>query len=795
MTGRITSKQSKRRSEITTAGWQTHQRLKAILLGLAVLFSIVAQGQSPHVVLRGRVLDPSRAAIVGASVTATPDGSGPVVSAVSDAAGGYSLALAPGSYTLRAVAEGFEEDAQRVILSGADATRDVVLSVAARRDVIVVSETADYQAVIVSSATKAPAALLDVPQAVTVVTRELARDQGMASISDVVRYVPGITAAQGEGNRDQLVIRGNNTTADFFVNGVRDDTQYYRDLYNLERVEALKGPNALIFGRGGAGGVINRVTKEAGFAPLREATLQLGSYNNRRFATDFDHPLGDRLAFRINGMYENSGSFRRDVELARYGISPTFTFTPGADTKLTVGYEHFYDRRTPDRGIPSFQGLPSDVATDAFVGNPDDARSKARVNFGTVAVEQQMGRATLRNRLMVGDYDKFYQNYVPGVLSADQSTISVSAYNNGTVRRNIFNQTDLGLSAATGPVRHALVVGVEVGRQTTDNLRTTGFFNNSSTAISVPSSDPVVTAPTTFRPNATDADNDVATNVAAVYFQDQVELSRWVRVIAGVRLDHFDLDYSNHRNSEMLGRVDNMISPRAGLIVKPLEAVSLYASYSVSHLPSSGDQFSSLNTVTQTLKPERFNNYELGAKWDARRDLSFTAAAYRLDRTNTRSADPNDPTRILQTGSQRSDGAEIEISGSITSDWRLMGGYSYQDARITSATDAAPAGREVAQVPHHSFSLWNHYRFLPKWSAGLGIIHRADMFVAIDNTVVLPAYTRADAAIYYTLSEKVRVQANIENLFDNNYFISAHSNNNISPGSPIAVRLGITTRF
>jgi len=194
---------------------------------------------------------------------------------------------------------------------------------------VTVTESAGYLTAATSTATKTMTPLRDIPQSITVVTHELIKDQMMMSIGDVVRYVPGITAHQGENNRDQLVIRGNSTSADFFVNGVRDDVQYYRDLYNLDRVEALKGPNAMIFGRGGAGGVINRVTKEAGFTPLREITLQGGSFSNRRFATDLDQPFNDKVALRFNAMYENSDSFRKFVNLERYGISPTLTIAPG----------------------------------------------------------------------------------------------------------------------------------------------------------------------------------------------------------------------------------------------------------------------------------------------------------------------------------------------------------------------------------------------------------------------------------------------------------------------------------
>jgi catecholate siderophore receptor len=215
----------------------------------------------------------------------------------------------------------------------------------------------------------------------------------------------------------------------------------------------------------------------------------------------------------------------------------------------------------------------------------------------------------------------------------------------------------------------------------------------------------------------------------------------------------------------------------------------------VSYLPSSGDQFSSLNATTQTLKPEKFSNYEAGAKWDVHRSLSLTTAVYRLDRTNTTARDPNDPARTVQTGSQRSNGYELGLNGNVLRRWRVAGGYSWQDAFITSATTAAVRGAQVALVPHHTFSFWNDFRMLSRLSAGLGVVHQAEMFAGIDNTVRLPSFTRADVAGYYTVTEKVRLQANIENLFDRHYYATAHSNNNIMPGYARTARVGLTARF
>ena len=617
----------------------------------------------------------------------------------------------------------------------------------------------------------------------------------MRSIGDVVRYVPGISAHQGENNRDQVIIRGQNSSADFFVNGVRDDVQYYRDLYNLDRIEVLRGPNAMIFGRGGGGGVINRVTKEAGFSAFRQLSLSGGAFGNKRGSIDIDQPLNSKAAFRVNSVFEDSNSYRNNVGLRRFAINPTLTYNPDGKTSLTFAYEFLRDRRTADRGITSFQNKPADVPIETFYGNPKDSHVRANVNLFSATLDRQLGGLSLHNRTTYGDYGRGYQNYVPGAVNAAKTLVTLTAYNNATTRRNLFSQTDLTYSLSTGRIKHNLLGGFELGNQRTNNFRNTGYFNNTTTSTQVAYSSPTTTVPVTFRQSTTDADNRLKTNLAAAYVQDQVELSRYIQVVAGARFDYFDLKYHNNRNNADIRRIDTLVSPRVGLVIKPVNELSVYGSYSISYLPSSGDQFSSLSTLTQQVKPEKFENLEVGAKWDVRRNLSFSSALYRLDRTNTRATDPNNPTLILQTGSQRTNGFEFGFNGSVTRNWTLTGGYAYQDAFITSATTAAVAGKQVAQVPHHNFSVWNKYQILTKLSAGFGIINRSDMFAGIDNTVVLPGYTRADAAVYYTFNENWRLQANVENLFNTKYFINADSNTNISPGSPVGVRVGLIARF
>ncbi|HEX6911646.1 MAG TPA: TonB-dependent siderophore receptor [Longimicrobium sp.] len=719
---------------------------------------------------------------------------------VAGAAGARSQALA-GTFTpaeaLRRLLEGSglaarfaDESTVRVARAGGEDRTYALTPVT-----VVAASSRGYGSARTTSATRTDTPLRDAPQSVSVVTAGLIADQGMQGMADVVRYVPGVTMGQGEGHRDAPTIRGNSSTADFFVDGVRDDVQYLRDVYNVERVEALKGSNAMAFGRGGGGGVINRVSKEAQWAPTRVVTMEGGSHDHLRGTVDLGQGLGADLALRFNGMYESSGGFRDAYELDRYGFNPSLALALGTRTTVRAGYELFSDDRTVDRGIPSFQGRPSDADITTFFGNPDLSYSTLTSHAASALVEHATpGGLTVRNRSRWARYEKFYQNSFPGAVNAAGTQVNLSAYNNATDRTNLFNQTDVTLSLATGPVRHTLLAGAEIGRQETENFRQTGYYNDASTSIAVPFDAPTVNTPITFRQSATDADNRATASVAAVYVQDQLAIGPHVQLLGGVRLDRFEVDFHNNRNDQRLDRQDDLVSPRAGLVLKPVEPVSFYGSYSVSYLPSSGDQFSSLNATTETLEPEQFTNYEVGAKWDARPGLSLTSALYRLDRTNTSAPDPDDATRIVQTGSQRTTGWELGVSGSVTPWWQVAGGFASQRARITSTTSAAVEGKRVPLVPEQTFSLWNRWQVLPMLGLGLGVIHQDDMYAAIDNSVTLPGFTRADGALFLRITDGLSAQVNVENLFDETYYATSHGNNNIMPGASRTLRLSLTTR-
>jgi catecholate siderophore receptor len=659
---------------------------------------------------------------------------------------------------------------------------------------VVATRNRGYSAVRTVTATKTDIPLRDAPQSVSVITKDVIADQSMQNMSDVVRFMPGVSMGQGEGHRDAPTIRGNSSTADFFVNGVRDDAQYLRDLYNVERVEALKGANALVFGRGGGGGVINRVMKEPKFAAERVLTVQGGSFENRRGTLDISQPINDEVALRFNGLYENSGGFRDNARLERVGINPSISWAIAEGTMFKASLEYFDDQRNVDRGIPSFEGKPSTAPRTTYFGNADSSYSTLNVHNAMAVLEHEFGPVTLRSQARFTQYDKFYQNSFPGAINAAGTQVALSAYANATDRSNVFNQTDLIAQLNTGTIAHTLLLGVELGRQRTANFRTTGYYNNTATSLNVDLAAPTIRTPITFRQSATDADNRAIVNVSSAYVQDQVQIATHWQAIAGLRYDRFAIDFHNNRTDADLERKDELWSPRAGLLYKPVETASFYGSYSVSHLPSAGDQFSSLTATTQTLEPEQFTNIEFGGKWDVRPNLSIAAAVYRLDRENTTAPDPTDPTKVLQTGSQRTKGFEASLAGDLTPTWHVVAAMALQSAEITSRTSAAAEGARVALVPEKTISLWNRYNFRPGVGIGLGIIHQADMFASIDNKVTLPSFTRADGALFIKVNGTFSGQVNIENLLDEHYFATSHGNNNIMPGAGRTIRVSLTTR-
>jgi catecholate siderophore receptor len=643
-----------------------------------------------------------------------------------------------------------------------------------------------------STATKTPTALIDVPQTVTVITEDQLRDQAITRMGDALRYVPGVTLDTGEGHRDAVYIRGQATTADFYLDGLRDDAQYYRSLYNVARVEVLKGANALIFGRGGGGGVINRVSKTAN--PVRAAYALDGSVDSfgaYTLAADVNQPLAEGVGARLNATYESFDNARDFVHGHFVGISPTVSADIGARTRVTAFYTHDVDRRVTDRGLPSLAGRPLTGYDRTFFGDPAFNRARTDADIARLRLDHAFSDNLAFNLTgEFADYDLFYANAVPA--SATATTATLSGYTSGTGRQNRIVQGNLVWQGATGPLRHTLLAGFEAGRQDTDATRTDIDFGGGATTVTVALARrlavPAAAVGALTRASASRLD------FLSGYVQDQVELGP-LQLIAGVRYDDFALDSVNLVSGLALSRTDRKWSPRAGVVLKPRDNLSLYASYATSFLPQSGDQFSVLDATTASLEPEKFANREIGAKWAVTPRLFATAALFRLDRSNTRAADPNNPGLTVLTGASRVSGFEASLVGHLAANWQASLGYTYLDGAIRQATTAAPAGRRLQQVPRHQASAWTRYDVTHRFGLGLGAVYQSKQFASISNAVTLPAWVRFDAAAYFDLTDRVALQLNAENLFDRHYYPSAHGDNNIQPGDPLSVRFAVRVKL
>jgi len=671
-----------------------------------------------------------------------------------------------------------------------------------------------YNAKRSTTATRTDTELVNVPQAITVITRDFMQDQSMQSIADAVRYVPGVQAAQGEGNRDQLVLRGNQTTGDLFVDGLRDDIQTYRDLYNTDRIEVLKGANGMIFGRGGAGGVVNRVSKKAGWDPVKDLSVSYGSFDHRRITADYGQGLSEELAFRLNAVYENSNSYRDGVELRRYGVTPTFTIKPDDKTEIVLSAEYFKDERIADRGVPSFIGSDNSNLNnrpyrindyDKFFGNAKLSPTETETVAFNAAISHAFDNGIqVKNSTRLAYYDKYYQNVFANSEVRSNGTLSLAAYRDATKRENLINQTDITYALKTGSVEHKLLGGVEINVQDTTNNRTapTGSSTDNGTfANAVSASSPFAT-PVNFNRLVRDQKSDFT--VMGMYLQDQIIFNPQWQAIVGLRHDHIDTDFVNLVSNQNINTSNNLLSPRAGLIYKPSENSSLYASYSTSYVPRAGDQLIGLTVTAASFKPEKFINKEIGVKWDVTSNLALTAAVFKLERENVLAADPTNTGNSILLNGQETTGVELGASGKVADQWQIMGALTLQDGEITerqanaTAANVINKGADLALTPARTFSLWNKYQLNDMWAVALGVVSRSEMYAAtptVGASTVLPGYTRFDAAIFAKLSPQWDAQINIENLTNKDYALYAHNNNNITPGAPLNARATLNYHF
>jgi len=673
-------------------------------------------------------------------------------------------------------AQAEEDDPQRVYLPD---------------DIIVTGELEGYVGEDGSTATRTPTPIIDVPQAITVITADQLQDQGVTQLGDALRFVPGVTMETGEGHRDEVFIRGQETTADFYLDGLRDDAQYYRSLYNIERVEILKGANALIFGRGAGGGAINRVSKIANFGSTEYgASAQVDSFGAFSLTGDVNVPTSDTLAFRLTGTYEEFANHRDAYEGRFFGFTPTLTARLGPNTTATASYTHDNDERVVDRGVPSLNGLPLMGFDETFFGDTDYNFSDVEVNIARTRIDHAFSENwSVNASFQFADYDKFYSNIVPG--GATDTTVSLSGYESGTDRQNLIGQVNIVGQFETGAIGHTLLLGAEATSSDTDSIRNRTLFNNGAdTSVTVALEDTITVPAFTLTPQRASA---TQLSTLSLYAQEQLDLGI-VQVIAGLRYDRFDLESRDFIAGFDGARVDDRVSPRLGVIVKPQENLSIYASYAESFLPSAGNQFTVLSQQAEGLEPEVFENIELGVKWAPHRGLLFTGAIFQLTRSNTPAVDPLTSLTTLD-GESRVEGFELGLVGEPIDGLSVSLGYTYLDGEISDNPDPARIGTVLQQVPEHHVTAWAHYDVTDRWGFGAGIIHLSDQFASNSNNVVLPAHTRIDAAIFFEATDTLSFQLNIENLLDEDYYASAHGDNNIQPGAPLNASFGARLRF
>lgn len=647
-----------------------------------------------------------------------------------------------------------------------------------------------------TTATKTATPVKDIPQSVSIMTAEQARDQGSQSVGKALTYVPGVTVSQGEGQRDQITIRGQVTTSDFFVDGVRDDVEYFRDLYNVESIEVVKGPNAMIFGRGGSGGVVNRSTKQADGRTIRNATIVTGMFDTKRATIDVGQALSSEAAFRLNAMYEDSGSHRDFFELERFGINPTAAFELTDQTNLLLSYEFYKDDRIVDRGVPSRNGRPLEGFRDVFFGNPDLSVANYVGHRLSAILEHSFSEQfKVRSATVYADGDKAYQNAFAASSVDAAGNFTINGYRDTMDRQTLINQTDwtYRFPIADG-IRNTLLFGTELTHQENENFRDVA---DGAVAANIAS-------PTIFGPNPAigvpNRRRDATLNSAGTYIQTQLEISRYVELIGGMRFDHYDVDFNDALVAgSAYTRRDNVWSPRAGVVFKPTEALSVYLTYSKAFVPSVADQLnfvsigSGVNRKSGAeLDPEEFENKEIGFKWELTPRLMLTGALFQIDRSNT--AVVTGSGGVEQIGATRTEGGELAITGQITDQWQIAAAFAHQIAVITDGA-ASTIGNDVASVPHNTLSVWNKYMLSPDFGVGVGVVHRTSFFASGDNAVEVDGYTRLDGALYFGIDEHWSAQVNVENILNEDYFVSAHNNTNISPGAPTTVFVTLGAQF
>ena len=648
------------------------------------------------------------------------------------------------------------------------------------------------------SALKTPVAVLNVPQTVSIITDEDIRKQGFRQIGDIIRYTPGVNTSQGEGHRDSVVFRGIRSTADFFQDGVRDDVQYYRSLYNVEQVEILRGPNALLFGRGGTGGALNRVTKKAVIGDTFGAIdFGLDDFGANDTALDYNATSSLNSAFRLmihSDVLENHRDFYYGDRL---GINPTIAIQVSDRTTLDLSYEYADHERYIDRGIPTENGKPVERFSkitfgDSTLGN----LTSLEADIFRAILSTNFSNTTKGNLAIVSSkFKKIYQNYYASGYTAGESVVTIDGYNDPTERENTILSANLINELEIGSITHTLLFGLEMIDTINKNKRYDTYWSTNKSDKETFK----ITRPMSFLVNsagiATNNDFTADLNsqtqsdieVTSIFFQDQIDVTKKLKLLIGGRHDIFDITVKDLKNDSAQSRVDKEFSPRAGIIYKPIDNVSLYYSYSESFLPRSGEQFKSLSATSATLDPDIFESSEIGIKMEVSDHLSFTAAYF--DSTQLRAARDSISGETSEIIGLQVNGLEFEVKGEINNRMSIVFGYTSLDGKTSK-------GGEPREIPDHTLSLFTTYKVSEKFGWGLGFIQQGESNIVNDKSdLFLPEFTRVDLGAYYQITDGLNIQLNIENLTDELYFPHSHSTHQVSVGEPLSVRVSARKTF
>jgi catecholate siderophore receptor len=655
---------------------------------------------------------------------------------------------------------------------------------------------------ITASSPKYTEPLRDTPQTITVIPKTVIEEQGATTLRDVLRNVPGLTMTAGEGGTpagDNLTLRGFSARNDIFVDGARDLGPQSRDPFNLEQVEVTKGPGSAFTGRGSAGGSINLVSKAPSVNRFFAGTISGGSDATKRFTGDINLPIKDRTAFRLNFMAHDSGVAGRDVvENQRWGVAPSILFGLGTRTRLTLSYYYVGQDNISDYGIPwvpatnnalpEFRDKPAPVPRDTFYGFRDRDYEKLRSDLATVKIERDFNDSTtLRNQLRFGYSSRDSLATPPRFANNNSTTINRELRSWIAEDRAFDNQTDLRSRFSTGKIEHSLVTGLALTYE--NNQRQNRSAPNATTTLLNPNPDDVYDGVITLDPRF----GDITGKSVALYAFDTVKLSKYVELNGGLRFDRFDVDGVN-ATLVPVKRLDEMVSWRGGLVVKPKEEGSVYVSYATSLSPSlEGLSYATANTA---IEPEKTYNLEVGSKWDLIDErLSVNGAIFRVEKTNARTPGilPDDPPQVLQ-GRQRVQGVELGASGGITRALRVFGAYTLLDSEIVKSNTPAEVGRRIQNTPRNSFNIWATYLLPHRITLGGGPRFVGRRFGNTTNTRQVEAYWPLDAMASFPVSKHLDLRLNLYNL-TNEYYFDRLGGGHLVPGAGRSVLVSAGFRF